>query len=804
MTKYNEMCESFTLPMVPLMGAVFAFPNISITVDISNPILKHAVEAAEKTDSYVYLVTQKNPFAEKIETNNLFSVGTIAKIKQVTKRGPKTILASFEGICRAEHTSIHNAGSFNMCNVIAKRLEITEYDKAEEEALLRVLGEKAKAAISMFASPSKDLLMQFGIIDDIDFLSDLCGALILTRVEDKFAILAEYDMFKRTQLAIDLLDKEIKVIKLESAIKRKTSAKIDESQKEYYLREQLKVIQSELGNDSQSESEELYDQIMSKHFPKEVEEKLLKELVKFNKAPFGSPESAVLRTYLETCLEIPFGKYSNDETSVANARKVLERDHYGLEKVKERILEFIAVKEINPEVKNQIICLVGPPGVGKTSLCASIAKALKRKYVRVSLGGIRDEAEIRGHRKTYVSAMPGRIITALCECKTANPLMVLDEIDKMTSDSRGDPASAMLEVLDSEQNKAFRDHFVEMNVDLSRCMFIATANTLDTIPTPLIDRMEIIELSSYTKNEKFHIAKNHLLGKQLKLHGLNKRMLKLSDDAIYKIIDSYTAEAGVRSLERVIASLCRKCAKEIIENQAKTVTINAENLNKYLGTERFESEKIDEDNQIGVVNGMAYTSVGGDLLKIEASVMKGNGKLQLTGKLGEVMKESCEIAISWIRENAEKLGIDPDFYASSDIHIHMPEGAVPKDGPSAGVTITTALVSVLANRPVRRDIAMTGEITLRGKVLPIGGLKEKTLAAYSGGVTNIVIPKKNEKDLEDIDKTVKENVSFIPCSSIFEVLDVAFADEEVIAIISNNVPKLIRNESKCKQCSPKN
>ncbi|MBE6674370.1 MAG: endopeptidase La, partial [Ruminococcaceae bacterium] len=685
MTKYNEMCETFTLPLVPLMGAVFAFPNISITVDISNPILKHAVEAAEKTDSYVYLVTQKNPFTEKIETNNLFPVGTIAKIKQVTKRGPKTILASFEGICRAEHTSIHNVGSFNTCSVVAKRLEITEYDKAEEEALLRVLGEKAKAAISMFASPSKDLLMQFGIIDDIDFLSDLCGALILTRVEDKFAILAEYDMFKRTQLAIDLMDKEIKVIKLEGAIKRKTSAKIDESQKEYYLREQLKVIQSELGNDSQSESEELYDQIMSKHFPKEVEEKLLKELVKFNKAPFGSPESAVLRTYLETCLEIPFGKYSNDETSVANARKVLERDHYGLEKVKERILEFIAVKEINPEVKNQIICLVGPPGVGKTSLCASIAKALKRKYVRVSLGGIRDEAEIRGHRKTYVGAMPGRIITALCECKTANPLMVLDEIDKMTSDSRGDPASAMLEVLDSEQNKAFRDHFVEMNVDLSRCMFIATANTLDSIPTPLIDRMEIIELSSYTKNEKFHIAKNHLLGKQLKLHGLNKRMLKLSDDAIYKIIDSYTAEAGVRSLERVIASLCRKCAKEIIENKVKSVSITADNLNKYLGTEKFESEKIEEDNQIGVVNGMAYTSVGGDLLKIEASVMKGNGKLQLTGKLGEVMKESCEIAISWIRENAEGLGIDPDFYSASDIHIHVPEGAVPKDGPSAGV-----------------------------------------------------------------------------------------------------------------------
>ena len=804
MAKYNEMCESFTMPMVPLMGAVFAFPNISITVDIANPALKHAVEAAEKTDSFVYLVTQKNPFADKIEENNIFSVGTIAKVKQVTKRGPKSVLASFEGICRAEHNSVHNAGSFFMCNVTAKKLQITDYDKALEEALLKVLSEKARAAISMFASPSKDLLMQFGVIDDIDFLSDLCGALILTKPEDKYALLEEYDMFERTKLAIELLDREIKVIKLEGAIKRKTNAKIDESQKEYYLREQLKIIQNELGNDSQSESEELYSQITAKHFPKYVEEKLLKELSKFNKAPFGSPESAVLRTYLETCLEIPFGKYTNDESSVSNARKILERDHYGLEKVKERILEFIAVKEINPDVKNQIICLVGPPGVGKTSLCASIAKALKRKYVRVSLGGIRDEAEIRGHRKTYVGAMPGRIINALCECKSSNPLMVLDEIDKMTSDLRGDPASAMLEVLDSEQNKAFRDHFVEMDVDLSRCMFIATANSLDSIPTPLIDRMEIIELSSYTKTEKFHIAKNHLFGKQLKLHGLSKRMLKLSDDAIYKIIDSYTAEAGVRNLERVIASLCRKAAKEIIENKVKAVAINETNLSKYLGTEKFESEKIDDDNQIGVVNGMAYTSVGGDLLKIEASVMKGNGKLQLTGKLGEVMKESCEIAISWIRENAEALGIDPDFYSHSDIHIHVPEGAVPKDGPSAGVTITTALVSVLANRPVRHDIAMTGEITLRGKVLPIGGLKEKTLAAYTGGVTNIIIPKKNEKDLEDIDATVRAGVNFITCSNIYEVLDVAFADEEVIAIISNNVPKLVRNESKCKQCSSKN
>ena len=438
---------------------------------------------------------------------------------------------------------------------------------------------------------------------------------------------------------------------------------------------------------------------------------------------------------------------------------------------------------MNPDIKNQIICLVGPPGVGKTSLCSSIAQALKRKYVRVSLGGVRDEAEIRGHRKTYVAAMPGRIINALIECQSANPLMVLDEIDKMTSDSRGDPASAMLEVLDGEQNKTFRDHFVEMEVDLSRCMFIATANSLESIPKPLIDRMEIIELSSYTRTEKFHIAKNHLISKQLKRHGLNKRMLKISDDAIYSLIDSYTAESGVRNLERAIASLCRKATKEIIENGVKSVSINENTIEKFLGAKKYEAEKIDEENQVGVVNGMAYTSIGGDLLKIEASIMKGTGKLQLTGKLGEVMRESCEIAVSVIRQNAEKLGIDPDFYSKYDIHIHAPEGAVPKDGPSAGITVTTALASVLTGRAVRRDISMTGEITLRGRVLPIGGLKEKTIAAYGAGVKNIIIPSKNVKDIESIDKEVRDNVNFIPCDNIFDVLNNAFADEEIIAII---------------------
>lgn len=804
MTKFNEICESFTLPTIPLMGAVFAFPSIPITVDISNPVLKASLEASYKKDSYIYLITQKNPLEDKLDAQNLFSVGVIARIKQITRHTNKSILATFEGVCRAEHSRIYPFENYLSADVIAKKIIYPEEISAEELALGNTLKAMAKEAVSMFTSPSKELVAQLSSIDDIAFLSDLCGALILTRIEDKYSLLCEHNKYKRASLAIQLLDKEIKIVRLEGDIKRRTNAKIDESHKEYYLREQLKIIQNELGNDVQSESEEIYAQIMSRHFPKEVEDKLLKELVRFNKSPFGSPEATVLRTYLETCIEIPFNKFSNDETDVTRARKILERDHYGLDKVKERILEFIAVKQINPDVKNQIICLVGPPGVGKTSLCSSIAKALKRKYVRVSLGGIRDEADIRGHRKTYVGAMPGRIINALCECKTANPLMVLDEIDKMTSDSRGDPASAMLEVLDSEQNKSFRDHFVEMSFDLSRCMFIATANSLDSIPSPLIDRMEIIELSSYTRHEKLHIAKDHLYPKQLKLHGLTKRQLKITDDAIFKVIDSYTAEAGVRALERCIASLCRKCAKELIETDAKAVLVNDINLSSYLGTEKYESERIDEENQIGVVNGMAYTTIGGDLLKIEAAVMKGNGKLQLTGKLGEVMKESCELAVSFIRENAQKLGISPDFYEKSDIHIHAPEGAVPKDGPSAGVTIATALVSILANRPVRRDIAMTGEITLRGKVLPIGGLKEKTLAAYSAGVQTIIIPKKNVKDLEDIDKTVRNSITFIPCENIFQVLDVAFADEEVIAIIRNNVPKLITNESKCKQRNAKN
>lgn len=785
MITYNELCEQHTLPLLPMRG-IIAFPGIPVSVEVGRSFSKNAIDMAQKLGSLVFLVAQRDQNEEDKILGNVESIGVIAQIKQVITGSDGNLKVVFEGICRAEVISVSHISGYYAANITSKILEIDGYPQEKEEALLRRIRAGIKSIVSMFPLPSKDFATKAMLIDDLAFLCDFTASNLLVKLEDKQDVLNKFNKYERAELLIKILAREARIIKIEAGIQRKTKERIDESQREYYLREQLKVIQAELGNDSQSESEELYEEIIAKKLPKPIEEKLLKELYKFNKAPFGTPESTVLRTYIETCLEIPFEKYSRDANDVSVARKILDDDHFGLRKVKERILEFIAVKELNPEIKNQIICLVGPPGVGKTSLCASIARALKRKYVRVSLGGIRDEADIRGHRKTYVGAMPGRIVNALIECGTANPVMVFDEIDKMASDSRGDPASAMLEVLDGEQNKAFRDHFVEMDLDLSHCMFIATANSLDTIPKPLIDRMEIIELSSYTKLEKLNIAKNHLVPKQIKRHGLTRRSFKLSDDAILMLIDSYTAEAGVRNLEREIASLCRKAAKKIIENNVKSVSITAKSLPSYLGSPKFEPEMIEENDTIGVVNGMAYTSIGGDLLKIEASVMKGSGKLQLTGQLGDVMKESAEIAISYIRENADRLGIDPDFYSKTDIHIHVPEGAVPKDGPSAGVTMTTALVSILSSRPVRRDIAMTGEITLRGKVLPIGGLREKALAAFSAGVTNILIPEKNIKDLEDIDPTVRDSVKFIPCKTLDDVFEVAFSNGEFIATFINH------------------
>ena len=557
------------------------------------------------------------------------------------------------------------------------------------------------------------------------------------------------------------------------AIHKKVREQIDNGQRDYYLREQLKVIQNELGMDGDEEVDEYYEKIEKAELSDEIREKLNKEVVRLSKTPYGSPEAAVIRNYIDICLEIPWSAKTEDRLDVKEAREILDRDHDGLDKIKERICEYLAVKQLNPELRNQIICLVGPPGVGKTSLGESIARAMNRKYVRVSLGGIRDESDIRGHRKTYIGSMPGRIITALTQAGVRNPVILLDEIDKMCSSVQGDPASALLEVLDSEQNKAFRDHFVELPVDLSDCLFIATANSLEPVARPLLDRMEVIELHTYTKNEKKAIAEHHLIPKQLKRHGLTSRMLRIREDALDLLIDGYTKEAGVRTLERKIASLCRKAASVIVSEKSKSVTVSVSSLEKYLGPRIFIDEVRESEDLVGVVSGLAYTEVGGDLLKIETTVMDGTGKLELTGTLGDVMKESAHIAISYVRAHAAELGIPSDFYKNKDIHIHVPEGAVPKDGPSAGVTMLTSLVSTLTGRAVKCDIAMTGELTLTGRVLPIGGLREKTAAAAAAGIKRVIIPKENARDLAEIDAAVRSALAFFPCSRAEEVLALA-------------------------------
>ncbi|MBP3375435.1 MAG: endopeptidase La, partial [Clostridia bacterium] len=652
--------------------------------------------------------------------------------------------------------------------------------------------EAAATMAKLLPPPAENIVPNFKNIKNPAMLADVIASGLFIKHEDKLEILAIFEPYKRIEAVLAIAEDEIDVLRLENELHRKTREKINRGQREYYLREEMRVIQDELGDGGISEIDEYRQKIDSLSLPDEVRKKLHKETDRLAKSPFGSAEATVIGNYLDVCLEIPWTESTKDRADIAAAKKILDADHEGLDDVKDRLLEYLAVKQLNPELKGQIICLYGPPGVGKTSIASSLAKAMKRKYVRVSLGGVRDEADIRGHRKTYVGAMPGRIITALSQAGVKNPLILLDEIDKMASDGRGDPASAMLEVLDPEQNRFFRDHFVELPFDLSDCIFIATANTLDRVPRPLLDRMEIIELYTYTKSEKIAIAKNHLIGKQLKRHGLNKRMLRISDEALTDIIDGYTRESGVRNLEREIAALCRKAAKRMIEENIKRMSVDRSNLESLLGPRKILPELIGEYDEVGVVNGMAYTQSGGDLLRVECAIMDGTGKLELTGSLGDVMKESAHAAVTYARQIAEKYGISPDFYAKKDIHIHFPEGAVPKDGPSAGVTTLTALVSALSGIPVRRDVAMTGEITIRGNVLAIGGLREKTMAAYSAGVRTILIPADNLKDLDKIDPVVRENVTFIPCKKASEVLSNALAHKEsdVISLPSaeKNIP----------------
>ena len=769
MPRYIEKVESLTLPVIPLRGVV-AFPSIPVNFELEREISKKACQAALASNMLVFLLTQKDTAVDEPSDNDFYKTGCVAQIKQtLTKNQDGNIRVIAEGYCRAEVVKLKRDKDYITADVLSKTLTAeTGVLDIRSEALINESLSTLEEVLQFHPTISSDYLTTASSITNPGLLADFIASSVFVRYQDKAAVLEMFDPLKRLEKTIVLMESEMKLLRTEMDIQRKVKEAIDENQRDYYLREQLKAIESELGIDE--DADELQKKMAKLTLPKEVREKLEKEIGKLAKAPTGSPEAAVIRNYIETCLDIPWNKKTHDRVDIEAAKKILDADHDGLTKIKERILEYLAVKQLNPELKNQILCFVGPPGVGKTSLGASIARAMKRKYVRVSLGGIRDESDIRGHRKTYIGSMPGRIITSLTQCGSLNPVMLLDEVDKMCSDVHGDPASALLEVLDGEQNKAFRDHFIELPVDLSDCLFIATANTLDTIPRPLLDRMEVIELHTYTPSEKLAIAKHHLFPKQLKRHGLNRRMLKLTDDAINEIISGYTRESGVRNLEREIGAICRKCAKSIVEDGVKTVSVDKGDIERLLGPKKFIDDALLSSDLVGVTNGLAYTEVGGDMLKVEVLAVEGSGKIELTGTLGDVMKESAHIAVTYTRAHADEYGIDKNFYKTKDIHIHVPEGAVPKDGPSAGVTITTSLISALSGLRVRHDIAMTGEITLTGRVLAIGGLREKSTAAYNMGIRTLLIPKENMRDIAELDEVVRNEVNFIPCETLDDVL----------------------------------
>ena len=771
MPAYIEKAEPVTLPVIALRGTV-AFPQITINFEAGDESAATAARAAAAGTSFLFL-TSFNEYLDGSEEIEFpyYRAGTVVRIKQMirTPEGQTRIIA--EGIVRAVVTAYRKVLGYTEADLVCKHVSMPDNGGVRGEAAVSEMLRAAEKNMRLLPAESTDLLNTMRTMKDPGALADFIAAHVLVRPVDKQAIVECIDPFARAEILLSILAEEAVVMEEETRIRKRVSARMNRHQKEYYLREQIKVIQEELGEGD--DVAEFAKRIEEADLPEEVAAKLTKENDRLAKTPFGSAEATVLANYLDTCLSIPWSETTKDRVSFTAVQKVLDADHNGLEEVKERIVEYIAAKQLNPALNNQILCLVGPPGVGKTSIASSIARAMNRKYVRISLGGVRDEADIRGHRKTYIGAMPGRIITALTQAGVRNPLLLLDEIDKLTRDSHGDPTSALLEVLDGEQNKSFRDHFVELPFDLSDCMFIATANSLESIPKPLIDRMEIIQLSTYTKREKLEIAKDHLIPKQLKRHGMTKRMLRITEDALIEIIDYYTHEAGVRNLERTIATLCRKTGKKILETGCKSITVKAADVKSYLGERKLLPETIDAEDPVGCVNGLAYTELGGSLLKVEVAVLDGTGKIETTGSLGDVMKESAQIAVSYVRSVAKEFGIPTDFYKTKDIHIHFPEGAIPKDGPSAGVTMVTALISALTGRAVRRDVAMTGEISLRGNVLPIGGLKEKTMAAYSAGVKTVLIPEENVRDLAKIDSMARENLHFIPCRRAFDVLQAA-------------------------------
>ena len=763
------------LPTIALRGLV-VFPNNLVHFEVGREKSIAAVEWAMANNSNVFLVAQKAMETSDPTQADLFSYGVVAEVKQVLRVSDDLVKVLVEGKYRAKLTELDTSGDFLLSAVRPAPVRAGKpEDAVETEALLRALKTGFDEYLGMNPRLGKDVVFAIVSSDDPAFLSEYMPANLLFRYEDKQAVMDESTLNGRLKKLIEMLRRECQVMKIEKEIAEKVNESMDKNQRDYYLHEQLHIISDELGegDDTHAEADEYRRRITELHLAEDSEKKLLKEVDRLSKMQGSNQEATVIRTYLDTCLDLPWNTFTVDDLDIARAQQILDRDHYGLKKVKDRILETLAVRKLAPDVKAQIICLVGPPGVGKTSIARSIAESLGRKYVRISLGGVRDEAEIRGHRRTYIGAMPGKIISAMISAKSANPLMLLDEIDKLAGDFRGDPAAALLEALDPEQNSTFNDHFIDIPFDLSYVLFITTANDLGSIPGPLRDRMDVIELPSYTRVEKYNIARKHLLPKQLKACGLTGKVT-LSQSALYGIIDGYTREAGVRNLERTITSVLRKCARKIASGEVESVSVTGTMLEELLGPRFVKPDFLNRTNAIGIANGLAWTSVGGETLPIEVQVMdNGSGKITVTGSLGDVMKESAQLAITWVRVHAEEYGIDPERLKKCDLHIHAPEGAVPKDGPSAGVTLTTALVSCLSGMPVRGDVAMTGEITLHGNVLPIGGLREKSMAAYREGMKTVLIPKDNEPDLYEVDDEVKKNLTFLPMQSLTQVLNAA-------------------------------
>lgn len=766
------------LPLLALRGLT-VFPDMTINFDIGRDVSLNALEEAMEKDQRMFLVTQKDPNVEEPEMSDLYEVGTIAYVKQMLKLPADTVRVLVEGQRRAKVLSQFKTEPYIEVGVeYSEEKEEPEELDANQEALLRGLIDRFQEYGGLSSRISPEVLLSVSVLTDMGEVADIIASNALYKQEDKQEVLELFDVKARAERTMALLEREIEIQKIEQQINSRVKSQIDKMQKEHYLNEQMRAIQTELGGEDENEIAEFKKKIEELPLDEDVSKKVLKELNRLKRSPQGSPETAVLRTWIEWIVDLPWTNETEDNLDLDNARIILDEDHYGLQKVKERIIEYLAVCSMTKNLKGPILCFVGPPGVGKTSIARSIARAIGRKFTRMSLGGVRDEAEIRGHRRTYVGAIPGRIINNIKQAGTRNPVFLFDEIDKMSNDFRGDPASAMLEVLDSEQNYSFTDHYLEIPYDISNVLFLATANSLTTVPPALLDRMEVIYLSGYTQEEKLHIARKYLLPKQMEKHGLKESMIVVSDNTLADIIALYTREAGVRNLEREIANLCRKCAKEIIDTQKKSIKMGRNSLEKMLGVAKYRDVDTELDDKIGVATGLAWTAVGGVTLNIEVNVMQGTGKLELTGQLGDVMKESAIAALSYIRSNADTFGIKCDFYEKKDVHIHIPEGAIPKDGPSAGITMATAMISALSGKKVSGNVAMTGEITLRGRVLPIGGLKEKVLAAHRAGIKTVIIPDDNKKDIPEIPDFVLKKIKILPCTSLDEVLDIALVKED--------------------------